>query len=180
MRRSLLNGFAGGNPLTRLLSTAQSIAPTVRATGQDRRSLPPRLTDSSSHADRFALIVMALAESPSVTDDCVIAAEGTLPWQEDQRGNLGSMLSFDSGSAIKRIAAGVKAAADRSPSPSPSLEGQAATSHCSPAKRQPNRRSANTSRGSCTSSAVVDHPSDSITVPEAAELKGSELNIGRL
>jgi hypothetical protein len=114
VRRGLLNGFAGGNPLTRLLSTAQSVLPRrCEPLGQDRKGLPTRLTDSTSHPDRFTLIVMALAESPSVTDDGVLPADGTLPRQEGQRDHPGSMLSFDSGSAIKRITAGVKAAADR-------------------------------------------------------------------
>jgi hypothetical protein len=56
---------------------------------------------------------VALAESPSVTDDRGLPADGTLPRQEGQRDHPGSMLSFASGSAIKRITAGVKAAADR-------------------------------------------------------------------
>ena len=48
-----------------------------------------------------------------MTDDGVLPADGTLPRQEGQRDHPGSILSFDSGSAIKRITAGVKAAADR-------------------------------------------------------------------
>jgi hypothetical protein len=56
---------------------------------------------------------MALAEPPSVTGDRILPADGTLPRQEGQRDHPGSMLSFVSGSAIKRITAGVKAAADR-------------------------------------------------------------------
>ena len=39
--------------------------------GQDREGLPARLTDSTPHPDRFVLIVVALAESPSVADDRV-------------------------------------------------------------------------------------------------------------
>ena len=114
MRRGLLNGFASGNPLTRFLSTAQSVLPRrCKPLGQDRKGLPARLTDSTSHPDRFTLIVVALAESPSVTDEGVLAADGTLPRQEGQRDHPGSMLSFGSGSAIKIITAGVKAAADR-------------------------------------------------------------------
>src|ERR1700674_2934285 len=114
VRRGLLNGFAGGNPLTRLLSTAQSVLPRrCEPLGQDRKGLPARLTDSTSHSDRFTLIVMSVAESLSVTDDGVLPADGTLPRQEGQRDHPGSMLSFDSGSAIKRITAGVKGAADR-------------------------------------------------------------------
>src|SRR6185295_7498642 len=80
---------------------------------QDREGLPAGTADSTSHPDRFVLIVVALAESPSVTDDRGLTADGTLPRQEGQRDHPGSMLSFASGSAIKRITAGVKAAADR-------------------------------------------------------------------
>jgi hypothetical protein len=52
---------------------------------------------------------MALTESPSVADDRVVTANGTAPRQELQRDHPGSVLSFTSGSAIKRITAGVKA-----------------------------------------------------------------------
>ena len=51
----------------------------------------------------------ALAQSPAVADDRVVPADGTSPRQEIQRNHPGSMLSFASGSAIKRITAGVKA-----------------------------------------------------------------------
>ena len=58
---------------------------------------------------RFVLIIVALAESPSMADDRVVATNWTSPRQEVQRDHPGSMLSFASGSAIKRITAGVKA-----------------------------------------------------------------------
>ena len=48
-----------------------------------------------------------------MADDRVVLANGTSPRQEVQRNHPGSMLSSASGSAIKRITAGVKAAADR-------------------------------------------------------------------
>src|SRR5436305_9833993 len=80
VRRGLLNGFAGGNPLTRLVSAAQSVLPRrCEPLGQDRKGLPALLTDSTPHPDRFTLIVMALAESPFVTDDRGLPADGTLP-----------------------------------------------------------------------------------------------------
>ena len=72
VRRGLLNGFAGGDALTGLLSTAQSVMPRrCQPIGQDRKGLPARLTDSAPHPDRFVLIVVALAEPPSVADDRV-------------------------------------------------------------------------------------------------------------
>jgi hypothetical protein len=52
---------------------------------------------------------MALAEPPSVADDGVVLANRTAPRQKFQRHHPGSVLSFASGSAIKRITAGVKA-----------------------------------------------------------------------
>ena len=47
-------------------------------------------------------------------DDREVPANWTPPWQVVQWDHPGSVLSFASGSAIKRITAGVKAAADRS------------------------------------------------------------------
>jgi hypothetical protein len=57
----------------------------------------------------FAPVIVGLAESPSVADDRVVLANRTSPRQAIQRNYPGSMLSFVSGSAIKRITAGVKA-----------------------------------------------------------------------
>ena len=67
------------------------------------------MTDSAPHPDAFVPVVVGLAESPSVADDRVVPADRTSPRQEVQRDHPGSMLSFASGSAIKRITAGVKA-----------------------------------------------------------------------
>ena len=44
-----------------------------------------------------------------MADDRVVLANRTSPRQKVQRDHPGSMLSFASGSAIKRITAGVKA-----------------------------------------------------------------------
>jgi len=62
----------------------------------------------------LALIIVTLTESPAVANDRVASAKWTSPRQEVQGDHPGSMLSFVSGSAIKRITASVKAAADRS------------------------------------------------------------------
>jgi hypothetical protein len=59
------------------------------------------------------LFVVGLAGTQSVADDRALAADRTSPRQEIQRDYPGSMLSFVSGSAIKIITTGVKAAADR-------------------------------------------------------------------
>ena len=71
------------------------------------------MTDSTSHPNVIVIFVVSLAEPPSMADDRVGVANRTSPWQEIQRDYPGSMLSFASGSAIKIITAGVKAAADR-------------------------------------------------------------------
>ena len=67
------------------------------------------MTDSASHPNVFVAFIVGLAETPSVADDRVVAANRTSPRKEVQRDHPGSMLSFASGSAIKIITAGVKA-----------------------------------------------------------------------
>ena len=96
--------------LTGLLSATQGEMRRRRQPiGQDRKGLAARMTDSASHPDAFVPVVVGLAEPPSMADDRVVPANRTSPRQEVQRDHPGSMLSFASGSAIKRITAGVKA-----------------------------------------------------------------------
>jgi hypothetical protein len=114
VRRCLLNRIAGGDALTSLLSATQAERRCrCEPIGQDREGLPAGMTDSASHPNVIVMFVVGLAGTPSVADDRVIAANRTSPRQEIQRDYPGSMLSFASGSAIKIITAGVKAAADR-------------------------------------------------------------------
>jgi hypothetical protein len=54
-------------------------------------------------------VIVCWAEPLSMADDRVLQANRTSPWQEVQGDHPGSILSFSSGSAIKRITAGVKA-----------------------------------------------------------------------
>jgi hypothetical protein len=77
--------------------------------GQDRKRLSAWMTDSAPHQQAFMLVVVGLAESPSMADDRVVPADRALPRQQAQWDHPGSTLSFASGSAIKRITAGVKA-----------------------------------------------------------------------
>jgi len=106
----LLGRITHGNPLAGLLSTPQAIVPgRGQPIGQDGEGLPARQTDSASHPDTIVLVIMTLPESPSVANDRIVAADGTSPRQEVQWDYPGSMLSCASGSAIKRITAGVKA-----------------------------------------------------------------------
>ncbi|MEI7903394.1 MAG: hypothetical protein WCK89_24405, partial [bacterium] len=110
VRCGLLNGFPCGDPLAGLLSTPQAVVTGRRLPiGQDREGFPAWLADSAPHPDRFAPVVVALPESASVADDRVVSANWTSARQEVQWDHPGSMLSFASGSAIKRITAGVKA-----------------------------------------------------------------------
>ena len=67
------------------------------------------MTDPASHPDAFVVVIVGLAGTLSMADDRVVAANRTPPREEAQRNHPGSMLSFASGSAIKRITAGVKA-----------------------------------------------------------------------
>jgi hypothetical protein len=110
MRRGLFYGITCGDAFARLLSATQAEMPRRRQPiGQDREGLPAWMTDSAPYPNAFVPVVVGQAEPPSMADDCVAPASRTLPRQEVQRDHPGSMLSFASGSAIKRITAGVKA-----------------------------------------------------------------------
>ena len=85
--------------------TAGCSARKAPANRQDGEGPPTRLTDSASHPDAFALVIVALAESLSVADDRVVSASRASPRQAVQRNYPGSTLSFVSGSAIYRITA---------------------------------------------------------------------------
>ena len=76
---------------------------------QDGEGLPARSTNPATHPDAFVLIVVGLAKPSPVADDRVAAAQRADLRQQMQRNYPGSMLSLVSGSAIKRIMAGVKA-----------------------------------------------------------------------
>jgi hypothetical protein len=110
VRRCLLNGSPGGDVFTSLLPATQTERRRGHEPiGQDREGFSARITNPASHPNAFVAVIVGLAGSPSVADDRVAPAKRTLPRQEDQRDHPGSMLSFSSGSAIKRITAGVKA-----------------------------------------------------------------------
>jgi len=77
--------------------------------GQDGEGRFAWPANSASHPEDAMLIIVALAESSSVTDDRVVVTDRTSPRKAVQWDHPGSMLSFASGSAIKRITAGVEA-----------------------------------------------------------------------
>ena len=110
MRRRLLNGVPFGEALTGLLAATQAEMPRRhQPIGQDREGLATRVADSASHPNAFVPVVVSLTGTPSMANDRVVLADRTSPRQEVQGDHPGSMLSFASGSAIKRIRAGVKA-----------------------------------------------------------------------
>ena len=110
----MLCRITSGDVLASLLPAVKAVvAEWSHPIGQNREGLPARFTDPAPDPDAFVLIIVGMATPSSVTDDRVITANGTAPRQEVQRDHPGSVLPSTSGSAIKRITAGVKAAADR-------------------------------------------------------------------
>jgi hypothetical protein len=98
VRRCLLHGITCGDALTGLLSALQAERSGRREPiGQDREGLPAGMTDPAPPPSVFVLVMIVW-----------VVANRTSPWQEVQRNYPGSMVSFASGSAIKRITAGVK------------------------------------------------------------------------
>ena len=124
MNRANVLGLCSAAPLARQnhrQRCARKPAPAVQGEGsrwrqpigQNREGLPARFTDSAPHPDGFVLIVVVLTQSPPVADDRVITANRASPREKVQRDHPESALPSASGSAIKRITAGVRAAADR-------------------------------------------------------------------
>jgi len=110
MRHCLLSGVAGDHPLAGLLPARHAEMPRRRQpVRQDGEGLPTRPADPAPHPDPIVLVVVGLPESPPVANDRVVLAKRAQPRQEMQRHYPGSLLSLVSGSAIKRITAGVKA-----------------------------------------------------------------------
>jgi hypothetical protein len=71
--------------------------------------------DPASNPDAPVAVVVRVPQAPSVADDrLLVPTDGTPTRQAIQRNYPGSLLSFSSASAIKRIRTGVKArSADR-------------------------------------------------------------------
>jgi hypothetical protein len=110
----LLGGIAGGYPLASLLPAVKAVMPSrSQPVGQGSEGLAARPTNTAPHPNALVPVIMGMAEPPSMTHDRVVAANWTTPRQAVQRNHPGSILSSASGSAINRITAGVKAAADR-------------------------------------------------------------------
>jgi hypothetical protein len=114
VRCGLFGSITGGDVFTGLLPAGKAVVAGWRQPiRQGGEGLSAWSTDSTPHPNAFVLIIVTLTQPPPVADDRVITANRTSPRQEVQRDHPGSALSSASGSAIKRITAGVKAAADR-------------------------------------------------------------------
>jgi len=114
MRGGLIGRIAGGETLAGQLPATQS----ERRLGnqpfrKQGKGLSTRPADASAHPDSLMLVVVSETRPPPMTHDGVIPAQRTAPRQEAQGHHPGSLLSLVSGSAIKRITAGVKARRDR-------------------------------------------------------------------
>jgi hypothetical protein len=114
VRRCLFHRFAGGNALAGQLSTAQTERCERRqGARQNREGESAGITDATSNPDKVVVVVMNLPEPAAVADDGLASARRTTAREQAQRNHPGSELSSVSGSAIKRITAGVKARRDR-------------------------------------------------------------------
>lgn len=99
-----------------LLSAVKTVvAVRWRPCRQNREGFPARAAPSPANPDAVVALIMRLLAPSAVTYDRPIPAYGTPPRQQFQweRGHPGSTLFSFSGSAIKRIKAGVKAALER-------------------------------------------------------------------
>jgi len=76
---------------------------------QDGEGLPAWMADPTANPNSLTSVIVRLPEPPTVPDDRPVMAERAQPWQYAERNHPGSGLSCVSGSAIKRITAGVKA-----------------------------------------------------------------------
>jgi hypothetical protein len=100
------------DPFCCMLSALKAVVTARRRPGrQDRECLVARPAQSTPDADDIVHLVMGLFAPLTVADDRLVTAQRTPPWQHPQRerGHPVSILSSASGSAIKRITAGVKA-----------------------------------------------------------------------
>ena len=76
---------------------------------QNSERLLARTTPAAADPDAFMPLVVSQTQPTPVADDRGVLAQRTDTRQKVQRDHPGSLLSFVSASAIKRITAGVKA-----------------------------------------------------------------------
>src|ERR1700724_1630748 len=98
--------------IPRLLPAVEGVVPgRRRPVGQHRKGLVAGATTAPPNPDLLVAFVVRIFEALSVTEDGPLAANRAQPGEQFQRdlGHPGSVLFSGSGSAIKRITAGVKA-----------------------------------------------------------------------
>jgi hypothetical protein len=110
MRCCSLGSITGADSRACLLATPQR----ERREGNqpfrhDREGLPAWMADPAADPDALVFVIVGFPESPSVANDRLAVAKRAYPRQKLERNHPGSRLSCVSGSAIKRITAGVKA-----------------------------------------------------------------------
>jgi hypothetical protein len=111
---SLLGSFTGGYVLTSLLPAVQGEKSRWRQPiGQDGEGLLARPTNAAPHPNAIVTVIAGMTKPLPVAHDRVVTTKRTSPREKIQGDHPGSNLSSASDSAIKRITAGVKAAADR-------------------------------------------------------------------
>jgi hypothetical protein len=112
--RSFLDGFTLRYVLTSLLPAVQGERSRwCQPIGQNGEGFLAGPTYAAPHPNAIVTDIVGITKSLSVAHDRVVTANRTSPREKVQRDYPGSALSSTSGSAIKRITAGVKAAADR-------------------------------------------------------------------
>ena len=110
MRCSLLRNITGRDSIACLAATPQGeMRERHKPFRQDGERLPAWMTDAAAHPDAPVSVIVRLSESPSMANDGLGVAKRAHPRQKLKRNHPGSRLSCVSGSAIKRITAGVKA-----------------------------------------------------------------------
>jgi hypothetical protein len=110
VRRRLLGNDTNADSVACLLATPQSeMRERNEPIRQNGERFPAWMANAAADPDALVSVIVRLSESPSVADDRLPLAKRAHPRQPANRNHPGSMLSCVSGSAIKRITAGVKA-----------------------------------------------------------------------
>jgi hypothetical protein len=110
MWRGVFDRIASADAFARLLATMQrELRSWCEPVGQHGECLMAKAADAPPHPNAVVQLVVSLPQPTAVTDDRVATTKRTSSRQTLQRNYPGSTLSFVSGSAIKRITAGVKA-----------------------------------------------------------------------
>jgi uncharacterized protein DUF6572 len=109
----LFGSFTSSYLRTGLLPTVQGERSRwCQPIGQDGEGFLARPTNAAPHPNAIVTVIAGMTKPLPVAHDRVVTTKRTSPREKVQGDHPGSNLSSASGSAIKRITAGVKAAAD--------------------------------------------------------------------